>query len=523
MSNRDRASSEIIRQFRGLPSLLSSVLKPWELAVMAAALLFCTVTMFYADMTVTGPFGVLLWDSLFDGKFLSFYANCLESGIAPEGAVYDIGIYVIFAIWNLPVWILNKLTGMSLTSVFALLWYKLLPVLYTLASVVLVRDIAAQLGISKKSADAAGVVYLLSATVVMPVFSTAQYDTITVWFILMGLKCWMRDEGTEAGSARRQGACPGDDHLQEDSLDNDRPQKACPFRMLGRSYLFWFALSLITKPMGILILFLLVVLREKKPLRIIAQLLKGCSLLLVCKLVYSFSDGYRNSAMSFQGNQLESLMSISVEGSYGAISLFILGLVIVYVAAYLYDGERKGQLAVVLGMAVWALLCLFGNMTCYWTIYLSPFLVLSVFLSGRGRDRLLLLDWIGETCLTILLILQCSWVYGGEKTYTYLLLKPLCGRILSGESQVTVAGLLRTLHLDSLTPAMMAVVAGVFLTTGIAALRSIRRDEIEEEESVVFSLAGEEYTELRCQILLRILMVFVWILLTLAALYYMIH
>ena len=93
------------------------------------ALLVCFFTMYYADITVTSRFSLIFLDSLFDGSPLSFYSNALASGIAPEGAVYDIGMYIIFAVWNLPVWILQKTARLNAMSVGALLWVKLLPVL----------------------------------------------------------------------------------------------------------------------------------------------------------------------------------------------------------------------------------------------------------------------------------------------------------------------------------------------------------------------------------------------------------
>ena len=82
-----------------------------------SALLFSFLTMYYVDITVTSQFGLVFIDSLFDLKPFGFYANALNTGIAPEGAVYDIGAYVIFGIWSVPVWILNRLFGVSVLSV----------------------------------------------------------------------------------------------------------------------------------------------------------------------------------------------------------------------------------------------------------------------------------------------------------------------------------------------------------------------------------------------------------------------
>ena len=97
-----------------------------DLLLLTLAAGFCFLTMYYSDITITSRFSLTLWDSLFDGRLLSFYDNALASGVAPEGAVYDIGIYAVFAIWGLPVWILRNVAGLDPMSVGSLLWFKLL-------------------------------------------------------------------------------------------------------------------------------------------------------------------------------------------------------------------------------------------------------------------------------------------------------------------------------------------------------------------------------------------------------------
>ncbi len=151
---------------------------------------------------------------------------------------------------------------------------------------------------------------------------------------------------------------------------------------------------------------------------------------------------------------------------------------LLYLAAYLYDSggkrpEEIGRTAVVFAYGIWAVFCAFGNMTPYWTIYLAPFLVLTIGLGGKRRMQLLLADLVGELSLVIVLIMKFSWVYGGEKTFAYLLLRPLCGRILSGERAVTVAGALRNLGIETYLPVLEAILVGWLLMTGLAAYRSV--------------------------------------------------
>lgn len=477
-----------LRDLRALPEILRGVLRPLQAVALGAGLLFCLVTMFYADMTVTGPFSVLLWDAIFGGEPFHFYGLCLSSGIAPEGAVYDIGLYAAFAVWNLPVWVLHRLAGVGLTAPGVLLWYKLLPTAAALAGVNAVREIAGELGAGKREAMESGVFFLLSSMVVLPVFVTAQYDSMPLYCILKGVLWYLREGRKETPEEEKKRA--------------------------HRRYLLWFALSLVLKPLGILILLLFIVLKEKRLLYILAELAKGCSLLLACKLLCSLSADYRASASGFLAQHLPDLLEARLDGGYGEISIFALGLVLLYLAAYLYDSDGKrpeeiGRTAVVFAYGIWAVFCAFGNMTPYWTIYLAPFLVLAIGLGGKRRMQLLLADLVGELSLVIVLIMKFSWVYGGEKTFAYLLLKPLCGRILSGERAVTVAGALRSLGIETYLPVLEAILVGWLLMTGLAAYRSVTgKPENTQRESTPES---REQRVIRFHMDVRILLLYAWI------------
>lgn len=485
----------IQKEVRGTWNSLREAMSLPELLLLLPGLGFCLVTMYYADMTVTGPFSVILWDSLLDGRLFSFYGNCFASGIAPEGAVYDIGLYLIFAVWNFPVWILNRLAGLGLTSVPALLWYKILPVLFVWMSANTVRELAEELGTAKKAASCAGVLFLLSSMVVLPVFVTAQYDSIPLYFILKGLFSYLRkDEGEE------------------------------------RRFYGYFAISLILKPLGVLILFLLILLREKNLFRIFVDLVRGCWLLILCKALCAISPDYRASTGGFLEKHLPDLLQAELPGGYGAVSIFVLGLAAVYLAAYFYDGTTKnssenGRMSVLFSYGIWALFCAFGNMTPYWTIYLAPFLVLTFFLAGERRTSLLLADLVGELCLEIILIFKFSWVYGGEKTFSYLLLKPLCGKILRGERAVTVAGAFRNLGVEAYLPVLEGVLLAFLLMTALCTYQSIRalgaKESIPEPEQTAF-VGSLRVNVLRCHIGVRILLIYGWILLLMMAFKYMI-
>ena len=133
----------------------------------------------YADLTVTAQYSLTLIDSLFDGEFASFYKNAMNSGIAPEGAVYDIGIYLVFAVWGFPVWILKKIFGISVLAAGGLLWFKVLLVLFAVGNAIVTEKIAKEL---KIVTDGMRFFLFLSLLFNFPIFVAAQYDVIQKGF-----------------------------------------------------------------------------------------------------------------------------------------------------------------------------------------------------------------------------------------------------------------------------------------------------------------------------------------------------
>ncbi len=421
-------------------------LKTIDAVFAVIALAFSFLTMYYADITVTGQYGLTFWDSLFDGKFLSFYENALSNGVAPEGAVYDIGTYIIFGIWQFPVWILNKVLGVSALSVGALLWLKILPVLFLVLTTYETAELSVKLGMSDTLKAQVGIIFITSLLTYMPVMAVAQYDVIPLYFMVKAINAY---------------------------VDRD-----------DRSFYINFAISMTVKPITILALFVLIILRQKNVIKIVIDLIKGSFLMIICKAIYSTNEAYKLSCSGFLQKNMSSLFDASINmGRLGNASLFIVGLVIIYLVAYFDESninvskgnEALGQIginrkALLYLFSVWAVFVAFASATCYWTIYMAPFVVIVCFMSEKHLDKVLLIETIMECALTVLMVLSFSWVYGGDMTYGYLILKAFCGKAIAGEDGKTIAGLLKWIFsAGELAPAICGVFVACLVAIGIVA------------------------------------------------------
>jgi len=128
------------------------------------------------------------------GHILDFYDYNVQFG----GNNYMPSTYILFAIWNIPV----KLLGLkefvsSPTSLTVIMWYKLLPTLFYMASGYLVYKIAQTVGMGDHKAKLCGYAFLAMPIGFFSQFIFGQYDSFTLFFMLLGVlffykKKWFR-------------------------------------------------------------------------------------------------------------------------------------------------------------------------------------------------------------------------------------------------------------------------------------------------------------------------------------------
>lgn len=396
-------------------------------------------TMFYADLTVTLQFSMTYIDSLFDGKFASFYNNALATGIAPEGAVYDVGIYFIFAIWGFPVYILNKLFHISYLSVGSLLWFKLLLVIFIFAIKRIIEQIAEEVGIDTKNV---GKWWLVSPLVVFPALIAAQYDIVPVFFMLLGVLYAIRDEKLK--------------------------------------YILFFSISFIMKPISMIGFVIVLLIKEKRIVDIIKCGILSIVPIIVCKLIYILNPVNNPTNNDFMTMNLMGLFNVGVDLGNERVSLFILIFFMICALCFMYEPkgnkEMDGKWLIWCLYLVWLVFCLFTSVIPYWIIYMAPFIVLVSFFSNDRINKVLILESIASIGFILLLTYKYTWVYGGSKTYSYLLLKNIYAR---KQDVHTVAGGLRALGIESFMPAIYAIVVGAFLVIAYKGYISLKHTEKE--------------------------------------------
>ena len=350
MSDQGRRLVERVVDSR-LGSWWSSTERPGlvDWALLGVILLGAYAFFLYGDVRATFEHSFNFLDSVFQGRVGDFYQIAIEHTSTGHPAVYDIPLYLLFGLWNLPTYIIYRITGFHyLLSTPAQLWLKTMMVLAALLAAKVLVDIARDLGVGRQRSKWVAFFFLSSMTLFVPVFVIVQYDIIMIVFILLGLRAYLRGR-------------------------------------LGR-FLLWFAIANTFKLFAIFIFVPLLLLREKR-LRVVAlQLGVGLIGLVACRAIYHGNVAYKASTGGFMSSMLQRLTAVGIPWMGSTIPVFVVFMVVIVVFAYLRRPQGRKALAadaVYICMAIYLVFATIVPLNPYWAVMVSPFAVLIIFLNPR--------------------------------------------------------------------------------------------------------------------------------------------
>lgn len=342
----------------------------------------------YGDFFATYRDGVNFWYAFFEGHPLSFYSYVYAyAGATPNrtivcGAAYDFTIYFFFALWNLPAWIYERISGNYAESCFLLLaWGKLM--LPAIAVLIAGKMKSIYEYITKDSEDTATMIYVyfFSGILILAAYFIGQYDIIGVLFAVYGVDCFLRKK--------------------------------------YKKFYLYFALAITCKYFAVLLFICLVLLYEKRILYIIRDLLAGCSLVVVEKVLFSLGKSYvsihpemagtvKTSSSVVATGLLSTRMGYLFQMQYdmGVDTIAVFVLIMGLLAAYCYlqkpeDNYSFYYRVIYISFVVNTSFILFTASTPYWAILLVPWFVLMVYCNDQNRKFNILVETIGISSFMI--------------------------------------------------------------------------------------------------------------------------
>ena len=306
----------------------------------------------YMDLKAWTVLSLNLWDCLFDGNLWNYYEYCAENIYHLEceymGANYL--ALIPWAVWNLPIWILQRYFGVvAVGHAWTLLYSKIFLLFVHAASLYYTYKIVR---IVKPGGQGAETVYLsLSFPFAMiAVYYAGQTDIISICLFVIAIY-----------------------HL----LNGNR-----------KLFLLFSVCSIAAKPYVLIPFAAVVLLTEKNIWKIIRDAAAGISVMALFHICYLRAPMYLESLRRGpSAKQMDSLLGLSVSNFLGMnISLFLVAVICTYFYFYIHPWKEKSPKTLIYAVIIPILLFfLFTEYKFYRVVYLFPFLYI---LFAVNTDRL---------------------------------------------------------------------------------------------------------------------------------------
>lgn len=351
----------------------------FEWGALVIILFFACISVYYYDISCTVDNSILLLKSIWHGEFFHYYDYTIGKTQTVWPPNYEILMYIILAIWNIPLAIANKLCGLDyLYSMPAILWTKLFLVICLLIVTNIIYRICIEMNVDKKTARLAQFLFLSSVNVMTPTLMISQCDIVNLVFIMLGIYMYLKKNTV--------------------------------------AFIVCFAIAIPLKMFALFIFVPLVVIDEKKILKIILKVALSLSLLVFCKLISWPSVSYHYLVGSFSKVMAQTLQNSILQLGIGTISIFIAGLVAIciYIYSKQFDEGNRNQYIVYIPLAVFSIMFCFFAFYPYWIVLMVPFTVICIVNNYKYLKLNILLETLSGITAFISCVFCYQWVYSDE-------------------------------------------------------------------------------------------------------------
>lgn len=355
-------------------------------AILAVLGIFIYFTMLFDDLIITYSHGLCFWDSLFSGELENFYSYVETNSWGGWTAYYYISLYIVFAVWNLPVWIVSKIVPIDVYSTACLLWAKGMNLFFIVLICILIRRILEDFEIENNKQRAYLFLFLSSLNLILPSLAMAQYDIICCFFSLWGF------------------------------------YEYCKSPKISYKCLLIFAIAITMKIYALFIVIPLILLKEKRLLYICKNLFIVIVGLVLCVWPYRDVFASGNAQSGFNSGWRDRLFSVTLSGGNSVIPCFVVLYCLICIYAYYKTCKNKNEECINANwIALSVLFCIFTFVYCHpqWIVLLTPFLTIMIALNGIKINYFL--DLFLNIGISVYYCYYFNWVYGTELAFKYLI------------------------------------------------------------------------------------------------------
>ena len=280
------------------------LLGEWIIAIVTAVLLFASVA--YVDMISLVVWSTNVWDVTVDSNIRHLYEYTAQNvyGIRHTFMGSELFSVLPWSVWNLPIWAVQRFAGIPIAnSPLMLAWAKLF--LAGLSGVLLVYTRKIALLVTGDRNKSVWAVFLSASSLCLylGVFYAGQNDIMMLVPFVIGIHSLLR--GKERG------------------------------------FLVWSMVAIAIKPFVLLPFLAVLLLYEKRILRIAGKTLFSVVGVAVQKLLFMGAPLYKESISEGPSREmLEDMFSENITVAFGKVSFLAIALVLIYIYCY---SRRFGQ------------------------------------------------------------------------------------------------------------------------------------------------------------------------------------
>lgn len=342
-------------------------------AVYIAVFLIFFYGYFYSDILITTGHGVSFWDVLFQGKIRDFYALChcdvqTDAYHVDLNPGYDFLIYVLFGIWDFPLWIASRVFHIDIWhSIICMMWAKTIIIVFIVLTMTTLKRLCDLYGIEEKK----DVLYffLSSPYLASCAIVNSQYDIIISYFMLNGL--YYLSKGDK------------------------------------KKFMINIAISAVLKPFSLLIYVPLILYYEKNVIKIMVDTICVLFLYLFLKIfIPNHTQLMTYSAVLTFFHHKINIVDVEVP-------IFFLLSFSFWILCYIYkpDEEKRYLDIFLISYTTFAIFFTTCGTNPYWCIMIVPFACILAGLNKKYRVVSILLDTVGSICLIGYYIINYQWCY----------------------------------------------------------------------------------------------------------------
>ena len=366
-----------------------------ELILVILAGVLLSLCYLYTDIADATAVGVRFWSCLFEGRFPMFYwegyygakGSILEFQM---GGAYDFAFYLIFAIYNFPLWIWEKLSGFSFTQfIMSREYIKGIVWIFSGISAYLTYMVAKACDVEEETARWCPLLFFSSSIFFYTEIVIGGMDVISVTFTLLGLYAYLKGN--------------------------------------NKGFVASFAVAAAMKMFALWIFIPLVLLKEKRIWRILVYGIEGISVIAIPKIYFALvshrylvRQAVENALQA--GETMENAETLADNAGYAtneiiasasgilndalfpkdrfleytyismdALPLVFVGMFMIWLFCYLYKREVTKRQIIYLCTFTMSVFILTVKIHPYWAIILVPYLILTLVLyPDRMKENLIL-------------------------------------------------------------------------------------------------------------------------------------